>query len=99
MTQKELDFSGRTYVAELDGARISGQRKRVLDLMQDGLWRTLGEISLATGDPQASVSARLRDFRKERFGALNVERRRRGEPMCGLWEYRIAIATERQTML
>jgi hypothetical protein len=38
-------------------------------------WRSLGAIELRTGHAQASISARLRDFRKERFGAHGVLRR------------------------
>lgn len=64
--------SGETYVPEFDYARLNGQAKRVFDLMADGKWRTLREISEATGDPEASVSARLRDFRQDKYGHLTV---------------------------
>ena len=57
--------------------------------MRDGAWRTLDEISVAVGAPPASVSARLRDLRKEKFGAHLVERRSRGERGRGLYEYRV----------
>jgi len=58
--------------------------------MSDGQWRTLGELSALTGDPEASISARLRDLRKPRFGGLTVERKyiRRG-----LFAYRVAGET------
>jgi hypothetical protein len=36
--------------------------------MQDQRFRTLSEISAITHIPEASVSAGLRDFRKEKFG-------------------------------
>ena len=78
---------GITYSHRLDHARLSLQRQRVWDLMQDGHWHTLEEIAHATGSPEASVSARLRDLRKPRFGAHNVERRR---VAGGLHEYRVA---------
>jgi hypothetical protein len=90
MTQMELTFDGATYSAEFDCERLTGQQRRVYCLMRDGEWRTLGEISFATGDPQASVSARLRDLRKERNGSHLVERRHRGEPRSGLYEYRLS---------
>lgn len=80
-------FSGSTYSPALDGARLAKQLDRVRDLMCDGQWRTLAAIESATGSPQASVSARLRDLRKPRFGGLTVERRRVASG--GLWEYRI----------
>jgi hypothetical protein len=57
--------------------------------MNDGQWRTLAEIEEITEDPQASISARLRDLRKERFGEHEVARRRRGSGQRGLFEYRI----------
>jgi hypothetical protein len=85
-------FDGATYVAPLDHERLSKQLDRVREFMAPGAWHTLQEISDATGgDPQASVSARLRDLRKEKFGGLVVERRRRGEGRRGLFEYRLAI--------
>jgi hypothetical protein len=78
---------GETYSPEFDYHRLNAQMKKVFDLMQDGGWRTLHEISERTGASEASVSARLRDFRKARFGCLNVYRRRIGK---GLWEYSVA---------
>lgn len=67
-------FSGATFDAERDAVRLTGQYLEVFDLMRDGQWRTLQQISQATGHPEASISARLRDFRKERFGRHEVER-------------------------
>jgi hypothetical protein len=84
-----MRFDGATYSPEHDEARLTGQNQRVHALMQDGEWRTLEEISSATGAPQASVSARLRDLRKERFGGFIVDRRHRGDPSRGLYEYRL----------
>lgn len=71
------NFQGDTYVAALDESRLCGQLKRVRDLMKDSKWRSLSEIAEATDDPQASVSARLRDLRKPAFGLWTVDRRRR----------------------
>lgn len=84
-------FGGMTVEACFDEKRLLGQSKRVFGLMCDGVWRTLGEIQMVTGDPQASVSARLRDFRKARFGGHCVDRRRRGDESRGLWEYRLVV--------
>jgi len=64
--------------------------RRVYDAMRGGDWRTLGEIELLTGDPQASVSARLRDLRK-RYGKDNLLRRPRGNRSNGLFEYRLTV--------
>jgi hypothetical protein len=80
---------GATFDAKLDAARLGKQHSVVLALMGDGEWRTLSAVSARTGYPEASISARLRDFRKERFGAHEVERRRR---TAGTWEYRLVTA-------
>lgn len=82
-------FDGDTYIAKYDGGRLRQQLARVRGVMVDGMWRTLSEISGLTGDPEASVSARLRDLRKPKFGAWVVQRRRRGPPRDGLHEYRL----------
>ena len=89
MTQTELRFDGHTYDASLDAERLSGQLLRVWSLMRDGKWRTLAEIAEAVGGSEAGVSARLRDLRKPRYGAMTVERRR-SELHNGLWLYRLA---------
>jgi hypothetical protein len=67
---------GRTFSAEIDGARLNRQAFDVWHAMRDMAWHTLPELSTRTGHPEASVSARLRDFRKERFGGHEVQRER-----------------------
>ena len=67
-------FDGETYDHERDGARLTGQHGRVWGVLSDGEWHTLSDIARSTGDPEASVSARLRDLRKPKFGAHNVNR-------------------------
>lgn len=79
----------RTYDLDVDGERIARLLDRVRDLMRDGRWRTLAEIVDRVGGSEAGVSARLRDLRKPQHGGRRVERRRRGEPRLGLWEYRL----------
>jgi hypothetical protein len=54
--------------------------------MRDGRWRTLDQISAYAGGSVASVSARLRDLRKPKYGSLNVERQYLTE---GCWSYRV----------
>jgi hypothetical protein len=73
----------------LDEIRLTKQFKRVWDVMVRGEWLTLSEVALESGDPITSISARLRDFRKARFGAHVVDRRRKGDAKMGLWEYRL----------
>lgn len=65
--------------------RIPHQLIAVRNLMEDGQWRTLSQISIRTGYPEASVSARLRDLRKAPHNRT-VERRLK-EP--GLYQYRM----------
>ena len=79
-------FDGKTYDPALDRDRLKRQLGRVWTIVINGDWHTLHEIAMETGAPEASVSARLRDLRKPKFGAYNVEHRRRAG---GLWEYRV----------
>lgn len=95
MNQQTLEGhrDGETYKAEFDYDRLNRQQKAVYDVMKDGNWRTLRAISLLTHCPEASVSARLRDLRKPRFGGLTIERKRH-EIMPGVWMYRIVEVAE-----
>lgn len=86
MTQIAFRFGGTTFDPDQDSERLSRQFLRVRALMLDGEWRSLYTIADATGDPVQSISARLRDLRKAKFGGYNVERRR---VAGGLWEYRV----------
>ena len=80
------DPDGATFDPALDRDRLSRQHRLVWSVIQDGLWYTLAELSTITGCPEASVSARLRDFRKPKFGLHDVQRRRRTD---GQFEYRL----------
>ena len=87
-----LPFDGDTFDAELDGKRLGKQLGAVVKLMRDRQWRTLEEIQRAIGfGSEASISARLRDLRKPKFGSHAVDRRRRGDPKKGLFEYRVHV--------
>lgn len=77
---------GITFDRVKDAKRLADQHERVLNLVIDGQWRTLAEIAKAVDAPEASVSARLRDFRKPQFGGHEVKRRRRGGN-TGTFEY------------
>lgn len=90
-------FDGAAYSPGDDDKRLTEQLGRVRSLMADGAWRTLAEISTATGDPQASVSAQLRHLRKDRFGRHAVEKRRRGDTKRGLFEYRVGAPGTAET--
>jgi hypothetical protein len=77
---------GWTYDNGRDRIRLNAQHLRVYRAMYDGSWWTLRTLSEFTGDPESSISARLRDFRKPRFGDHMVERR---HVEGGLWKYRL----------
>lgn len=84
-----MRFSGETYEAKYDQDRLRAQLDRVWKTMKDGQWRTLWEIEEITHDPLQSISARLRDFRKQRFGSHTVNRRRVGPEQRGIFEYQL----------
>lgn len=79
-------FDGGTAVQDRDAERLTAQYVRVMGVMADHGWHTLRGISTQTGDPEASISARLRDARKERNGYRTIERRYVSR---GLHEYRL----------
>ena len=78
MTQPSLHFDGETYDPPKDHARLTKQLDRVFALMRDGRYRTLAELAECVGAPEGSVSARLRDLRKQKFGGWVVDRKRIG---------------------
>jgi len=82
-------FDGETYEHERDHARLARQLDAVRVLMLDGRWRTLPEIAAQVEGSEAAISARLRDLRKTKFGAFDVQRRYLAH---GLFEYRIKLA-------
>ena len=86
-----MRFDGETYNPALDKERLTRQLDFVREVMLDARWRTLHDISTLTGYPEASVSARIRDLRKTRFGGHEVQRRRRTK---GTFEYRVLAREE-----
>ena len=85
--QYPLSFGGRLDPDE--PIRLGKQALRVFAYMRCRQWCTLSNIELSTGIPQASVSARLRDFRKPPFGSHTVDvRRRKGAAQR---EYRLTV--------
>lgn len=81
----DYQFDGSTYEPR-DQARLSGQLRNVFLAMSDHRWWTLAELSIRAGGTEASVSARIRDLRKQRFGGHVIDRRRSDD---GLFEYRM----------
>ena len=89
MTEMFPDFDGATYERDMDLERLTRQLDKVFAVMVDGRWRTLAEISRTIGAPESSVSARVRDLRKEKFGRHKINRRSRGDRVSGLFEYQL----------
>lgn len=83
-------FDGDTYNPTLDHVRLTGLLKRVYDVMADGNWHRLSELANRAKGSEASVSARVRDLRKEKFGGFQVERKRH-QTQKGIWLYRMII--------
>ena len=85
-------FNGRTFESKLDGPRLTKQLDRVREyvLAIFPAWKSVYEIALALTElyeenfPTQSISARLRDLRKRKFGSYTVEKKRRTN---GTWEY------------
>ena len=85
-------FGGTTYNAEQDEVRLSGQMLAVYGCMSDQQWRTLAEIrALIKCGSEAGISARLRDLRKKTCGQNIVNKRRRGDPSVGIYEYQLIV--------
>jgi len=86
-------FKGETFDPVRDGERLAGQLDRVRKVMTKyyplGTWFTLAKLSLLAEAPEASVSARLRDLKREgkESGEFTIERR---YVRKGLWEYRVS---------
>jgi hypothetical protein len=79
-------FDGATYDEERDRERLARQLAHVRSIMLDGQWHTLPELASGTSWLTTSMSARLRDLRKKRFGGWIVHREYIDN---GLWRYRL----------
>jgi hypothetical protein len=85
MTNK---FDGSDYDPQRDNVRLTKQSDKIFNLMKDGIFRTLPEISKITNEPPASISAQLRHFRKPRFGFHTVNKKYIEN---GLYSYQLII--------
>jgi hypothetical protein len=84
-------FNGPEYDCDRDWDRLTSQHARIRNLMLDGEYRTVQEISALTRDPENSIQAQLRHLRKPRFGGFIVTKRVRSLP--ALWEYHVRYRT------
>lgn len=83
-----LQFDGSDYNHKRDFKRLNNQLSDIFNLMSDGKWRSLRDIELLLKWPQASISAQLRNLRKERFGAHKINKRYISE---GLYQYQLEV--------
>lgn len=83
------ELAGQEATEPGDAARLTPQLLAVYRIMRDGQWHTLSEMAESLpGVPQQSVSARVRDLRKARFGGHTIHRESIGG---GLYRYRMAV--------
>lgn len=88
--QECIDFDGSTFDRQIDGDRLGRQLDHVLRyLLKHPEWHTVYDLSRALGYGEQSVSARLRDLRKPKFGGYEVARRR--VATGGTWEYKLGM--------
>ena len=81
-----MTFDGKTIDDAKDHDRLKTLLDRVRRYMSDGHPRTLSQIQAECGGSEASVSARLRDLRKDKHGGHQIDRERLGG---GLFVYRL----------
>lgn len=89
MTSINGPRDGDTFDSGEDESRLNIQMNRTWGVLSDYQWHTPAELEQRVGDSWASVSARVRDLRKPRFGGHRIESRRVPGGK-GLWEYRLA---------
>lgn len=77
---------GQTFEPKRDTVRLNEQAQDVFNFLSDNCWHTLREAHERTGHPEASISARIRDLRKLKFGGFKIEKRYIEN---GLWQYRM----------
>lgn len=80
-------FEGATYDEILDYDRLSTQIEEVLNSMVDQEWHKMQDIAASINAPEPSVSAQIRNLRKEKHGGYVIERRRVGNT----YEYRLDL--------
>lgn len=79
------DIRGATFDLDRDGQRLTAQQMRVYNVVKSGDYYTLSQLSTITGDPEASVSARIRDLKRFGFDM------RKEYVSRGLWRYRMVV--------
>ena len=72
-------FDGDDYVTDRDSVRLTSQLDKVRVYMEGADYLTVQQISADIQQPEPSVSAQIRNLRKDRFGARTVNREYRGD--------------------
>lgn len=87
----KISFDGHCFSWELDHARLTKQMSLIFLVIRDGIFRSVQQIQWDLSVKynkqcaQTSISAILRDFRKQKWGEHTVNTRRVKE--TGLFEY------------
>lgn len=90
--QPPPQFPGPSYVQELDQIRLSRLQFAVFQLMRDCQWRTHSEMKAAIGfGSETGIAAMLRGLRHKENGKHFIDKRRRGNPEDGLFEYQLIV--------
>ena len=84
-------FQGSHYNPADDEQRLTRQIGRVYAAINKADWLSLSEIADLTGDPEASISAQLRNLRKAEHGSHTIKVKRRGDRSSGLFEYKLSL--------
>ncbi len=92
-----MNTFGPAFSEQFDGSRLLSKQEKVRDFMlgSNSRFQTLEEIkssleaSYRERFPAPSLSAFLRHLRKRQFGRYVLDKRHRGHPSAGLWEYRL----------
>ena len=88
--QLEMVFDGVTYDHVRDSHRLGTQLESIRDFMEGRGYVTLKEVEDYTGYPQASISAQIRNLRKDRFGKRTISRE---HISGGLYKYKLEAKT------
>jgi len=81
-------FHGDDYQKPRDHTRLKNQLETILDLLKKGSWYSLPQLSEMTGYMTSSISAQIRNARKERNGGYTIEKKYIEN---GLYLYRLVL--------
>jgi hypothetical protein len=77
-------FESGVDLSASDHIRLGAQIKRVLDVLSDGRWYTVPELQdeifgrFQIRDPEPSLSAQIRNLKKQKHGGHDIRRIRLG---------------------